>query len=179
LARAAGATVIAITSSEEKVELLKSLGAKHVINYMKNPDWGPMAKDLSENGNGIDNVLDVVGGKTLLQSLKSVKLGGVVTVMGVLDGFNPTEWPSILEVFSHMCTVRAIAVGNKSHFQDLVKAIDANSIKPVLDKTVFGFDDMKAAYEYLVSLNLFGRLDCRAKLTIVIVEQEAYWKGHR
>jgi NADPH:quinone reductase-like Zn-dependent oxidoreductase len=127
------------------------MGAKEVINYAKHPDWGQIVKELSENGEGVDNILDIAGGKTLLQSLKSVKLGGVITLIGIHDGFNPTEWPSILEVLGHMCTVRAIAVGSRAQFEELVKAIDSNAIKPVLDKQVFEFDDMKAAYQYLVS----------------------------
>lgn len=161
------------------MELLKSLGAKYVINYTTNPNWGQMAKELSENGDGIDNVLDIAGGKTLLQSLKSVKLGGVVTIIGVLDGFNPAEWPSMLEVLGHMCTVRAIAAGTKAQFEDLVKAIDANTIKPVLDKQVFEFEDMKAAYEYLVSLKPSRLPHMQGpKLITCIVKQEAYRKGH-
>lgn len=146
-----GATVIAITSSDEKAKLLKDMGAKEVINYKTNPNWGQRAKELSENGEGIDNVLEIAGGKTLLQSLKSVKLGAVITLIGILDGFDPTEWPSMLEVLSHMCTIRAIAVGSRAQFKELVKSIDTNAIKPVLDTHVFAFDNIKAAYEYLVS----------------------------
>lgn len=99
-------------------------------------------------------VLDVVGGKSLLQSIKSVKLGGVVTVIGVLDGLNPAEWPSTLEILGSMSTVRAIACGSRAQFEELVKFIDTNAIKPVLDKKVFGFGDLKEAYEYLVSWKL-------------------------
>jgi NADPH:quinone reductase-like Zn-dependent oxidoreductase len=117
-----------------------------------------MAKELSEDGAGIDHVLDIAGGNSLLQSLKSVKLGGVVTVIGILDGFNPIDWPSMLEVLGHMCTVRAIGVGNRAHFQHLVRAIDANTIKPVLNTHIFEFEQMKEAYEYLVGLNRLSTL---------------------
>ena len=99
-------------------------------------------------------VLDVVGGKSLLQSIKSVKLGGVVTVIGVLDGLNPAEWPSTLEILGSMATVRTIACGSRAQFEELVKFIDSNAIKPVLNKKVFGFGDLKEAYEYLVSCKL-------------------------
>lgn len=127
------------------------MGAKDVINYTTNPEWGQMVKDLSRNSEGVDHVLDIAGGKTLLQSLKSVKPGGVITLIGIHDGFNPAEWPSLLEVLGHMCTVRAIAAGSRSQLEELVNVIDRNAIRPVLDKQVFEFNDMKAAYEYLVS----------------------------
>jgi D-arabinose 1-dehydrogenase-like Zn-dependent alcohol dehydrogenase len=99
----------------------------------------------------------------LLQSLKSVKLGGVITLIGIHDGFNPTEWPSILEVLGHMCSVRAIACGSRAQFEELVKVIDINAIKPVLNQQVFGFDDMKAAYEYLVSWMTSFTQNCKVK----------------
>jgi NADPH:quinone reductase-like Zn-dependent oxidoreductase len=167
-----GANVIAITSSDEKADLLKSMGAKEVINYTKNPEWGQKVKDLTKNGEGVDNVLEIAGGKTLLQSLKSVKLGGVITLIGIHDGFNPAEWPSILEVLGHMCTVRAIAAGSRSQFEELVKVVDRNAIKPVLDKQVFRFDEMKEAYEYLVSEKFLFHADCRVGSNNIIVEQE-------
>jgi len=149
-AKAVGATVIAITSTEEKAEKLKDLGADHVINYTAHPEWGQIAKELTGKGEGIDLVLDVVGGKTFSQSLNSIKLGGVVTMIGVLDGFNPAEWPSTVEILGHMCTVRAIAVGSKAHFEEMLSFINAHSIKPIIDHQVFEFEELKAAYEYLV-----------------------------
>ncbi|KAF4634114.1 hypothetical protein G7Y89_g4008 [Cudoniella acicularis] len=157
-AKAVGATVIAITSSDEKAKLLKKMGAKEVVNYTANPDWGQKVKELSDKSEGVDMVLDIAGGKTLLQSLKSVKLGGVITLIGIHDGFNPAEWPSLLEVLGHMCTVRAIAAGSRAQFEELVKVIDTNAIKPVLDKNVFGFDEMKAAYEYLLTKKHIGKV---------------------
>ena len=68
------------------------MGAKEVINHTTNPDWGQIVKDLSGKGEGVDNVLEISRGKTLLQSLKSVKPGGVITLIGILGGLNPTEW---------------------------------------------------------------------------------------
>jgi len=150
-AKAVGATVIAVTSSDEKARLLKSLGANEVVDYTDIPEWGSKVKELSKNGEGVDIVLDIAGGKTLLQSLGSVKLGGVVTLIGIHDGHNPAEWPSILQVMVNGCSVRAIAAGSRAHFKELVKCINTHAIVPVLDRQVFGFDDLKAAYAYLVS----------------------------
>ncbi|KFY15591.1 hypothetical protein V492_01884 [Pseudogymnoascus sp. VKM F-4246] len=157
-AKAVGATVIALTSTDEKEKLLRDLGADEVINYTTNPNWGQKVKELSAKGEGVDKVLDVVGGKSLLQSIKSVKLGGVITVIGVLDGLNPVDWPSTLEILASMSTVRAIACGSKAQFDELVKFIDANTIKPVLDKKVFGFDNLKEAYGYLLNKKHIGKV---------------------
>lgn len=142
--------MIATTSSDEKFVLLKRLGADHIINYKMDPNWGQTAKNISANGEGVDILLDIGGGNTLFQSFSSIKLGGVITVIGNLDGFNPVEWPSVLQTLIHMCSVRAIAVGNRAQFHDMVKAIDANGIKPVLDRHVFKFEEVKEAYKYLV-----------------------------
>ncbi|KAH8669455.1 hypothetical protein BGZ60DRAFT_538167 [Tricladium varicosporioides] len=157
-AKAAGATVIATTSLDEKFALLKGLGADHIINYKKNQNWGQTAKDISVNGEGVDILLDIGGGNTLLQSFSSIKLGGVITVIGNLDGLNPIEWPSVLQALMHMCSIRAIAVGNRAQFYDMVKAIDANGIKPILDKHVFKFESMAEAYQYLWDQKHCGKI---------------------
>lgn len=127
------------------------MGAKEVVNYTTHPNWGSKVKEFSANGEGVDMVLDIAGGKTLLQSLQSVKLGGVITLIGIRDGLNPAQWPSMLDILGHMCTVRAIAVGSRDQFEEMIRMIDTNNIKSVLDEQVFAFDDMKAAYQYLVS----------------------------
>jgi len=133
--------------------MLKDMGATEVVNYAEFPEWGTKVKELTRNGEGVDMVLDIAGGKTLLQSLQSVKLGGVVTLIGIHDGFNPAEWPSILQVLVHGCSVRAIAAGSRAQFQELVEYINTHAIVPVLDEQVFEFGDMREAYAYLVSWN--------------------------
>ncbi|KAE9367067.1 NAD(P)-binding protein [Stipitochalara longipes BDJ] len=157
-AKAVGATVIAVTSSDEKAKLLKVMGANEVVNYTEFPEWGSKVKELSKNGEGVDIILDIAGGKTLLQSLGSVKLGGVVTLIGIHDGFNPVEWPSILQILVHGCTVRAIAAGSRAQFQELVECINTHAIEPVLDNQVFQFNDMKAAYAYLLTKKHMGKI---------------------
>ena len=84
LAAAAGATVIATSSSHEKLETAKRLGAKHVINYRESPDWGAEALALT-NAKGVDHVVDVGGAGTIEQSLKAVRTGGLVSVLGILS----------------------------------------------------------------------------------------------
>ncbi|RYO84197.1 hypothetical protein DL766_008279 [Monosporascus sp. MC13-8B] len=94
-AKAAGATVIATTSSNEKAQTLKKLGAHHVINYKEDANWGETAKKLTPGGAGVDHVVEVGGAGTLEQSLKAVKFEGVISVIGFLGGAK--AMPSIIE----------------------------------------------------------------------------------
>lgn len=81
-AKAAGATVISTTSSASKADILKKLGADHVINYKENPNWGEEAKKLTPGGEGVDHILEVGGPATMAQSLKAVKIDGVISIIG-------------------------------------------------------------------------------------------------
>lgn len=81
-AKAAGATVIATTSSASKAEILKKLGADHVLNYKENPNWGEEAKKLTPGGEGVNHILEVGGPATMAQSLKAIKIDGVISIIG-------------------------------------------------------------------------------------------------
>ena len=151
LAKAAGARVIATSSSEEKLEMLKELGADFVINYKEDKNWGETAKNLTEGKEGVNHVVEVGGPNTMAQSLRAVKMEGVINVIGFLGGFKGEEQPNILEVLSRTCTVRGFLVGSRTLFEDMVRAIDAMGIKPVVDKKEWGFDELKEAYQYMVS----------------------------
>lgn len=84
IAIAAGASVIATTSSDAKAERLRALGASHVLNYRKRPAWGEGAKALTPNGRGVDHIIDVVGPLTLPESLKAVRQDGLISLTGVV-----------------------------------------------------------------------------------------------
>src|SRR5438046_6921082 len=101
-AKAAGARVIATSSSEEKMEKLKRLGADTVINYKAVPDWGQKAKD-STNGRGVDHVIEVGGPATLTQSITACRTGGHIALIGVLTGFAGEV--SITAVFSNQIRI--------------------------------------------------------------------------
>src|SRR5258708_5361524 len=81
-----GRRVIATSSSEEKLEKLKRLGADAVINYKAVPDWGQKARDLTD-GRGVDHVIEVGGPATLMQSIAACRTGGHIAIIGVLTGF--------------------------------------------------------------------------------------------
>jgi len=89
--------VIATTSSSKKAEILKKLGADHIINYKEEPNWGEKAKALTPGGEGIHHVVEVGGPTTMAQSLKAIKIDGVITIIGFLGGFGKDQ-PTFLEV---------------------------------------------------------------------------------
>ncbi|KAK5102588.1 hypothetical protein LTR70_000446 [Exophiala xenobiotica] len=144
---AAGANVIATTSSDEKCEMLKKLGAKRTINYKTTPNWGEVAKSISPDKEGVDHVVEIGGPNTMEQSMKAIKPEGVITVIGFVGGAGAEKQPSTLDTLTHMCTVRGVLVGSKAQFQDMNRAIDAGNIHPVVDKT-FDFEQAQEAYQY-------------------------------
>lgn len=148
-ALAAGAIVIGTTSSNIKAKNLKELGVHHIINYREEPTWGAKAKELSLGGLGVQRVIDVGGPKTVKQSLEAIAPGGHITMIGFLTGFKKDEdHPSFLEPFARMCIVRGIEVGNRTQFEEMNRAIEANDIHPVVDPEVFSLENLVAAFEY-------------------------------
>ncbi|KAJ5949151.1 Polyketide synthase enoylreductase [Penicillium verhagenii] len=157
-AKAAGATVIATTSSAQKAEKLKQLGADHVINYKEDENWGETAKKLTPDGAGVDHILEVGGAGTLKQSFKAIKYEGVISVIGFLGGADPKTQPSIVDTLANICTVRGVYVGSKQLMKDMIRAIEANDIHPVVDEKVFTLDQTREAYDYMWAQNHFGKL---------------------
>ncbi|KAL3474639.1 hypothetical protein BJX99DRAFT_248132 [Aspergillus californicus] len=156
-AKAAGATVIATTSSDAKGQTLKSLGADHVLNYKTQPNWGEIARGLTRDNAGVDHIIEVGGSGTLQQSFKCIKFEGVISIIGFLGGMDPKTIPHVLETLSNICTVRGVYVGSKALMQDMVKAIEASDIRPVVDEKVFGLGEVREAYErYIVVIPRSG-----------------------
>ena len=159
-AKAAGARVIATTSSDEKAQILKKLGADHVINYKTDENWGETAKKLSYGGLGVNHIIEVGGPKTMKQSLSAIKTDGVITIIGFLGGMTKDQ-PGFLEVLMRGCVVRGALVGSRAQFEDMNRCIDANGIKPVIDEKVFGLAELKEAYQYMWDQKHFGKLTVR------------------
>lgn len=148
-AKAAGARVVATTSSTEKAALLEKLGADHIINYRETPDWGTKAKEFT-GGIGFDHIIEVSGPTSMTQSLKAVKMEGVINIIGFVGGFKAENEPSFLEALLHMCTIRGVLVGSRTQMVDMCAAIEGNpeKLKPVIDSKVFKLEQLKEAYEY-------------------------------
>lgn len=157
-AKSAGATVIATTSSDEKAKTLKSLGADHVINYKSDPNWGETAKSLTPDGLGVDHIIEVGGPNTMAQSLQAIKMDGVISIIGFVGGAKGEKQPSFLDCLNKLCTVRGLIVGSRLQMEDMVRAVQANDIKPVVDKKVFGLDEVKDAYDYMWKQQHFGKV---------------------
>ncbi|KAF4631911.1 hypothetical protein G7Y89_g6214 [Cudoniella acicularis] len=155
-AKAAGATVIATTSSAQKAATLKKLGADHVINYKDEPNWGEKAKSLSRGGEGVDHILEVGGPSTMKQSLEAVKIDGVISIIGFLGGGSKEKEPSFLDALKKVCTVRGLVVGSRGMFEEMNRAIEGNHIKPVVDEKVFTLEELREAYQYMWDQKHFG-----------------------
>ncbi|KAH7042066.1 alcohol dehydrogenase [Macrophomina phaseolina] len=160
LAKAAGAKVIATTSSDKKAQRLRDLGADHVINYKDVPDWGKKAKELTPGQEGVDLVVDVGGAPTVKQSLESVKQGGIVALVGFRGG-NSDDQPKLMDMFFHFCIVRTVFVGPRTQYEEMNRVIEAQKIKPAIDERVFEFGDARDAFKYMETQQHFGKVCIR------------------
>lgn len=148
-----GAQVISTSSSDEKIERLKDLGADHTINYRTREDWD--AAVLESIGKpGVDHVVEVGGADTLARSLSAVRIGGHIALIGALSGagaFDP------LNVFMKSVRLQGIFTGSRTTFEEMNRAISVNKLEPVIDR-VFGFDEVKAALDHMGSGSHFGKI---------------------
>ena len=154
LAKAAGATVLITSSSDEKLERAQELGADGTVNYQSTPDWHRAVKDLT-GGRGVDHVVEVGGLGTLEKSMRACALNGRIALIGVLTGFEGAVNPMPC-IFDRL-SVDGIYVGSREMFAALNRHLSANAIRPVIDRT-FGFGEAVEAYRYLKSGSHFGKV---------------------
>ncbi|WP_324827186.1 zinc-dependent alcohol dehydrogenase family protein [Qipengyuania zhejiangensis] len=153
-AKAAGATVIATSSSNEKLERVKAMGADHLINYREVEAWGPKALELT-GGRGVDCVVEIGGAGTLDQSMLATRVGGHVALIGVLAGFAGPVQTALL--FSRNLTVQGLTVGSRKMQLDMIAGIEANGIKPVISDT-FALKNLADAFRHQESGSHFGKI---------------------
>lgn len=153
-AKLAGATVIATSSSDEKLERLKALGADHLINYRKDLAWGETARRLT-GGRGVDHVIEVGGPATLAQSMAAARVGGHVSVIGILSGV-AGELPLVPALLKQL-RLQGVLVGSRAQQQAMIRAIDANGLRPVIDRS-FALEEIVAAFRYQESNQHFGKI---------------------
>lgn len=153
IAKQLGCKVIATSSSDEKLERLKTMGADEVINYRENEDWGRTATKIS--GGGVNLVIEVGGAGTLTQSVRALKIGGTISLIGVLTGI-AGEVP-IAEFFQRNAVMSGITVGSQEHQANMVKAFDEWQLKPVIDSS-FPLADLAGAFRYQESQRHFGKI---------------------
>ncbi len=153
-AKAAGAHVIITSSSDEKLERARSLGADEGINYRQVPEWGKEVQKLT-GGLGVNHVVEVGGAGTLAQSMQAVGFAGKIALIGVLTGFQGDTNPH--PIMLKGAGMQGIFVGSRAMFESMNAAIEVNRIQPVVDK-VFPFEQAADAYRYLQSGAHFGKV---------------------
>jgi NADPH:quinone reductase-like Zn-dependent oxidoreductase len=131
IAKAAGATVVATSSSDAKLERLKAMGADHLINYKSEPKWGSAAR-AATGGRGVDHVVEIGGAGTLPQSVASARVGGHIAVIGILAGL-AGPFPANL-LMGKQIRMIGLTVGSRRQQLDMVRAVEAAPYKPVLDQ---------------------------------------------
>lgn len=154
LAHAFGAKVIVISSSDEKIGKVCALGADVGINYLRCADW-PEKIMKHTGGLGVDLILELGGAQTLGKSLKCIKTGGRISIIGVLSGLDAMiHIPDILFKHVHM---NGITVGHQQDFKCFIQALEHQDIYPVIDKR-FTFSESPAAYEFMRNSSYFGKV---------------------
>lgn len=153
-AKLAGASVIATSSSDAKLERLKALGADHVINYTRTPAWGEKVRELTDN-RGVDHVIEVGGPATLEQSMIAARIGGHVSLIGILTGVSG-QLP-LVQALVRQIRLQGVLVGSRAQQQAMVRAIEANGLRPVVDKH-FELQHIVEAFRYQESNLHFGKI---------------------
>jgi len=156
-AAAAGAKPIITSSSDEKLERAKSLGAVATINYRTTPEWDKAVRDVT-HGVGAHQVLEVGGQGTLAKSIASMGGGGHVAIIGGLAGFGG-DIPAV-SLVGRSISVSGIFVGSRADFETMNAFITEHKLRPIVDK-VFEFKNAQAAYDYMDTGNHFGKLVIR------------------
>ncbi len=154
VARMFGARVLAITSSDEKAEKLRKMGAESVVNYRAFPDWDREILRLTD-GKGVDKVIDIAGEATIVKSAASTKIGGEIGLVGFVSGLGGGLPP--IDILKRTLTIAGIAIGPRTNFEALLAAMAASEVRPVLDQ-VFPFAEYRAAYQRLESGNHVGKI---------------------
>jgi NADPH:quinone reductase-like Zn-dependent oxidoreductase len=153
-AKVFGAEVILTSSSDEKLERGRKLGADHTINYRQTPNWAKEARRIT-GGRGVDHIVEVGGADTLQQSIEAVALYGHIHLIGVLSGFsNPLN---VAEMFRTNAHFHGITVGSRLMFENMLRAITLHETHPVIDSR-YEMSDAKAAFTHMEQGGHFGKI---------------------
>ena len=153
-AKAMGCTVVATSSSDEKLDRLKALGADHLINYKTTEAWGAKVLEATR-GVGVDHVVEIGGAGTLDQSMIAARNGGHIAVIGILAGYAGPV--STVVLMAKQLRVQGLTVGSRKHQLDMIRAIEVNGIKPVIDGS-FALAGLADAFRHQESKTHFGKI---------------------
>jgi NADPH:quinone reductase-like Zn-dependent oxidoreductase len=154
IAKLMGATVAITSSSGEKLERARDLGADHVLNYRDQPEWGRAIVDWT-GGRGVDHVVEVGGPGTLAQSIASVRVGGHISLIGVLTG-SAGEVPTAA-LMAKQARLQGLIVGSRREQQDFVRALNTSGIRPVVDRR-FPLEKLADAFRFEMGATHFGKI---------------------
>jgi NADPH:quinone reductase-like Zn-dependent oxidoreductase len=153
-AHAAGYRTAITSSSDEKLARAKAMGADQLINYKTTPEWGKAVRD-GTNGVGADLIIEVGGGGTIEQSMRAIKIGGHIAIVGVVAGMGSAFNPASL--IGNSAKLQGLSVGSREMFEAMCRAIELHRIEPVVDK-VFPWTDVGAAFAAMQSGQHFGKI---------------------
>ena len=153
-AKLLGGHVTVISSSEERIARVRALGADAAVNYRAIPEWAKATRDIT-GGRGYDFIFELGGEKTLPQSLRCVRPGGTLAMIGVLTGGAMAA--SLGLVVTRQVRLQGVTVGHRDGFESMVRALEQHKIKPVVDR-VFAFGELKQAMAHLKSGAQFGKV---------------------
>jgi NADPH:quinone reductase-like Zn-dependent oxidoreductase len=153
-AKMLGAFAIVTSSSDAKLAKVRAMGADETINYTSTPEWGKRAREIA-GGDGVDHIVEVGGQGTLPQSLRAIRTGGTISLIGVLAGGNMAI--PLGPVVTRHIRMQGITVGSRDDFCNMARAITQCKLHPVIDR-VFAFDEIRRALEHLASGQHFGKI---------------------
>jgi NADPH:quinone reductase-like Zn-dependent oxidoreductase len=153
-----GARVITTSSSDAKLERVKSMGADHLINYRTTPAWDKAAREIT-GGTGVDLVVEVGGAGTLETSVRAVRVSGTVSLIGVLSGVAGSV--NLGPVVTQNIRLQGVTVGSRDVFQDMVRAIELHHLRPPIDDHVYDFAEVGPALKALPEGHHFGKVCLR------------------
>lgn len=154
MAKALGATVIATSSSDEKLERVRQLGADHLINYRQQPEWAKPVLEITQ-GRGVDHVVEVGGAGTLAQSISAARVAGHIALIGVLTG--PAGPVPTAGLTVRQLRLQGLIVGSRQHQQDLVRALEVLPVRPIISQS-FALEDMADAFRMQQAGKHFGKI---------------------
>ncbi len=153
-AKQMGATVIATSSSDDKIARLRELGADHTLNYKSEPEWGKRVKQLTD-GRGVDHVIEVGGPGTLPQSIDAVRIGGHIALIGVLTG-RGGEVPTA-KLMAKQASLKGLIVGSRQEQIEMIRALEISGMRPVIDRR-FALDEIADAFRHQEGQKHFGKI---------------------
>ncbi|TDQ89423.1 zinc-dependent alcohol dehydrogenase family protein [Paraburkholderia silvatlantica] len=154
IAKYMGAQVIVTSSSDAKLARAQALGADHLVNYRREPDWAAKVLALT-GGRGVDHVVEVGGPDTLTQSIEACRIGGHIALIGVLTGISG-QVPTVT-LMRRQQILQGLVVGSRMHQIEMVRAIEATGLKPVVDRT-FALDEIADAFRHQQEAGHFGKI---------------------